>query len=109
MRAAFGRPPWQLTAEEFEAVAEPWFEMDAQVGWSSPRMFGLSVSMLRFGIRLRLVVLGGPEGGHVVDVDWSDEANLADARRAFVADALARGEYVPADVLKDYPDFSTPG
>jgi hypothetical protein len=60
---------------------------------------------MRFGMRLRLVMQGGPDGGYVADVDWSDEASLEDARRAFIADALLRGECVPTHVLKDYPDL----
>jgi hypothetical protein len=85
-------------------VCEPWFEKSPfEIG--QHRMFGLSISQMRFGLRLRLVVLGGPSEGYVVDVDASDEAAMEDARRAFVADALARGEHVPSRVLADYPDL----
>jgi hypothetical protein len=105
IRAVAGRAPWELSAYEFETVCEPWFEKSPfEIG--QHRMFGLSISQMRFGMRLRLVVLGGPAEGYVVDVDAADEAGLEDARRAFVADALARGERVPARVLAGYPDLS---
>ena len=104
IRAAAGRAPWELSAYEFETVCEPWFEK-SPFEMGQHRMFGLSISQMRFGVRLRLVVLGGPADGYVVDVDASDEAGLEDARRAFVADAVARGEQVPARVLADYPDL----
>jgi hypothetical protein len=104
LRAAVGRAPWELSAEEFDNVCEPWFETTPG-GPSSHRMFGLSVSHLRFGLRLRLVVLGGPEGGYVAEVDWSDEASLNDPRRAFIQEALTSGQRVPAHVLADYPDL----
>jgi hypothetical protein len=96
-----GRAPWELSAEEFDAVAEPWLDMAR-----GQRMFGLTVSTMRFGMRLRLVVLGGPENGYLADVSWDDEACFDDARRAFVADALLRGERVPPEVLADYPDLT---
>jgi len=103
LRAAAGRPPWELSAKEFDAVSEPWFEAGATSG--SPRMFGLSVSTLRFGLRLRLRLVGGPAEGYVADVPWSDSASLEDPRRAFVVEALEQGESVPPSVLADYPDL----
>jgi hypothetical protein len=101
LRAAFGRAPWELTAEEFDAVAEPWLDLTR-----GERMFGLTVSTMRFGMRLRLVVMGGPEHGYLADVEWDDHASFDDARRAFVLDALARGEDVPQHVLTDYPELT---
>jgi hypothetical protein len=105
LRAATGRAPWELSAAEFEAAREPWFEL-SRYEFGACRMFGLSISEMRFGLRLRLAILGGPEDGFVVDVDGSDEASLHDPRRAFVVDALARGLRVPQHVLADYPDLS---
>jgi hypothetical protein len=104
LRRSVGRAPWELTDEEFDAVCEPRFEPK----WTDPsshRMFGLRISHLRFGMRLRLVMLGGPEEGYVADVDAADDASLEDARRAFVVEALTRGEHVPDHVLADYPDL----
>jgi hypothetical protein len=111
-RTAFGRAPWELSAEEFAAVAEPFISVQpARRGqsWPGHRMFGLTVSTLRFGMRLRLVAEGGPEGGYLADVEWSDQASLEDPRRAFVADALAQGQYVPPEVLADYPELAGAG
>jgi hypothetical protein len=107
-RRAFDRAPWEMTAEEFDAVAEPFVEMRPTApgrSWPGHRMFGLTVSTMRFGMRLRLVVEGGPDGGYLADVDWSDEASLEDPRRAFIADALAQGYMVPRHVLADYPEL----
>jgi len=56
-------------------------------------------------MRFRLVVAGGPEDGYLAEVEWSDEASLADPRRAFIANAVARGERIPTEVLADYPDL----
>jgi hypothetical protein len=106
VRASIGRAPWELTDEEFDAVCEPRFESMSS-GTPGHRMFGLRISHMRFGVRLRLVMLGGPTEGYVADVEWSDEASLEDARRAFVVEALSRGERVPADVLADYPDLQS--
>lgn len=105
LRATAGRAPWELTHEEFEAVSEPWFEL-SPYEFGACRMYGLSISQMRFGVRLRLVILGGPVEGYVADVEASDAANLDDARRAFVAEALARGVRVPPHVLADYPDLA---
>jgi len=105
IRAVAGKAPWELSAYEFEMVCEPWFEKNPFEP-AKHRMFGLSVGQMRFGLRLRLVMLGGPIEGYVVDVDESDDAGMDDVRRAFVADALQRGERVPARVLADYPDLS---
>lgn len=91
-----------MSAEEFEAAAEPFLQVN---GWASQRMFGLTVSTMRFGIRLRLRVPGGPDEGYLADVEAEDTASLDDPRRAFVVDALAQGHDVPADVLADYPDL----
>jgi hypothetical protein len=104
IRQLVGRAPWELSAFEFDAVCEPWFERSV-FDPGQHRMYGLSISQMRFGLRLRLVILGGPEDGYVADVDASDQASLEDARRAFVVDALSRGQRVPAHVLADYPDL----
>jgi hypothetical protein len=105
IRAVAGRAPWELSAREFDSVCEPWFEPHPYAP-GNHRMFGLSISQMRFGLRLRLVILGGPEDGYVADVDASDQASLDDARRAFVAEALATGQRVPPHVLVDYPDLA---
>ncbi|MBV8716315.1 MAG: hypothetical protein JOZ65_14725 [Chloroflexi bacterium] len=103
-RGALHHAPWEMTAEEFDAVAEPF--LAKTVGSSQPRMFGLSVSTMRFGLRVRLMVEGGPEEGYLADIAADDEASLRDARRAFVAEALAHGAHVPGHVLADYPDLA---
>jgi hypothetical protein len=99
----------RVTAEEFEAIAEPFVQLTPTLGghgFPSSRTFGLTVSAMRFGLRLRLVVFGAPEDGYIADVDGSDSASLEDARRAFVVDALAHGLRVPTEVLADYPDLA---
>jgi hypothetical protein len=106
--SAFGRAPWELSANEFDAVAELFIQLQPTLqrdGFPISRTFGLTVSTTRFGLRLRLKVFGGPEDGYVADIDWSDTASLDDPRRAFVVDALAHGQCVPPDVLADYPDL----
>jgi hypothetical protein len=108
LRTAFGRVPWELSADEFAAVAEPFLKLQPSLGgdgWPKHRLYGLSVSTMRFGMRLRLVYAGGPEDGYLADIEWDDEASLADPRRAFIVDALDRGEHVPPEVLADYPDL----
>jgi hypothetical protein len=106
--SAYGRAPWELSAGEFDAIAEPFVQLLPTMrghGFPSSRTFGLTVSAMRFGMRLRLMVFGGPEDGYIADVAWSDAASLEDPRRAFIVDALGHGQYVPAAVLADYPDL----
>jgi hypothetical protein len=103
-----GLAPWEMTADEFAAAAEPWVDLEPVRLLSegpSHRVFGMTVSMLRKAVRLRLVVRGGPEDGYEVDVPWEDQVSREDPRRAFVAEALAEGFVVPRHVLADYPDL----
>jgi hypothetical protein len=103
-----GLAPWEMTADQFAAAAEPWVDLEPlRILSDAPghRVFGISVSMLRKGIRLRMVVRGGPEDGYEVDVPWEDELSREDPRRAFVVEALSQGVPVPRHVLADYPDL----
>jgi hypothetical protein len=109
---AIGLAPWEMTAEEFAAAAEPWVELNPPRAFADGpmhRVFGISVSMLRHTLRLRMVVRGGPEAGYEVDVPWEDELSLEDPRRAFLIEALSQGLPVPRHVLADYPDLQRQG
>src|SRR4051794_28224830 len=80
LRAAIGRAPWELRAEELEGVGDLWFELTLFVP-GIPRVCGVGNSEVVLVFRVRLEPGGGPGEGSGPVGDAPEERSPANARR----------------------------